>query len=318
MSNKSSNQDRYRFRLSLLQPQHWPTWLGLGLFFIITLLPASLIDKLGCRLGRYAAGKNKKRFNIVKTNLALCFPDKSPVEIEQMVLDHFQAQIRSVMHYYILWWRPMFLVRKKIVKTGFEQIDKYRAQGKNIIVLLVHSVGLDFAGATISMDYEAVAPYKQVRNPVVDWLIANSRLRFGREHDGKLFTREDGFRPLIREVRKGKIMIYLADEDLGEKNSIFVPFYGVPKATLPVLGRLAQSCKAVVLPCVSCYDADEKRYAVKLLPKIEGLPDGDDAVDALKMNKAIEQAVAQCPIQYLWTLRYFQTRPPGEASVYER
>ncbi len=318
MSNKDSNKDRYRFRLSLLQPRHWPTWAGLGLFFIITLLlPLSLIDALGRRLGRYAASKNQKRFNIVKTNLSLCFPEKSATEIEHMAVAHFQAQIRSVLHYFILWWRPVFLLRKKVVKTGFEQIDEYRGQGKNIIVLLVHSVGLDFAGATISMDYEAVAPYKQVRNPVIDWIIANARLRFGRAHDGKLFTREDGFRPLIREVRKGKIMIYLADEDLGEKNSIFVPFYGVAKATLPVLGRLAQSCKAVVLPCVSCYDADKKRYEVKLLPKIEGLPSGDDEADSLRMNQAIERAIAQCPVQYLWTLRYFQTRPPGEASVYD-
>ena len=317
MRTKPSSQDRYRFRLSLLQPQHWPTWAGLFLFFIITLLPLSLVDNLGCRLGRYAARKNKKRFNIVKTNLSLCFPDKSPAEIEQMVFEHFQAQLRSVLHYFILWWRPIFLVRKKIVKSGFEQIEEYRTQNKNIIVLLVHSVGLDFAGATISMDYEAVAPYKPVRNPVIDWVIANARLRFGRAHDGKLFTREDGFRPLIREVRKGKIMVYLADEDLGEQNSIFVPFYGVQKATLPVLGRLAQSCKAVVLPCVSCYDADKKRYEIKLLPKIEGLPSGDDEADSLKMNQAIEQAIAQCPIQYLWTLRYFQTRPEGEASVYD-
>ncbi len=317
MHTKQSSQDRYLFRLSLLQPRHWPTWAGLFLFFIITLLPLSLIDNLGCRLGRYAARKNKKRFNIVKTNLSLCFPDKSAAEIEQMAFDHFQAQLRSVLHYFILWWRPISLVRKKIVKSGFEQIEEYRAQNKNIIVLLVHSVGLDFAGATISMDYEAVAPYKQVRNPVVDWIIANARLRFGRAHDGKLFTREDGFRPLIREVRKGKIMVYLADEDLGEQNSIFVPFYGVQKATLPVLGRLAQSCKAVVLPCVSCYDADKKRYEIKLLPKIEGLPSGDDEADSLKMNQAIEQAIAQCPIQYLWTLRYFQTRPEGETSVYD-
>jgi lauroyl-KDO2-lipid IV(A) myristoyltransferase len=47
------------------------------------------------------------------------------------------------------------------------------------------------------------------------------------------------------------------------------------------------------------------------------LPSGDDERDSLRMNKAIETAIKQCPIQYLWTLRYFQTRPPGEASVYD-
>ncbi|GMR01137.1 MAG: lipid A biosynthesis myristoyltransferase LpxN [Gammaproteobacteria bacterium] len=317
MSSKESNKNRYRFRLSLLHPRNWLTWAGLVLFFIITLLPLSLIDDLGCRLGKFAASKNKKRFNIAATNLSLCFPEKSTTEIDQMTIKHFQAQFRSVLHYFILWWRPTFMVRKKIVKSGFEQIEDFRKQGKNIIILLVHSVGLEFASPAITLDYNTVAPYKKMRNPVIDWLIANARMRFSSKHGGKLFSREEGLRPLIREVRAGNILVYLADEDLGEKNSIFVPFYGVPKATLPVLGRLAKSCNAVVLPCVSCYEPENKRYAIKLLPKVDGLPSGDDVTDSLKMNEAIESAVEQCPIQYFWTLRYFQTRPEGEASVYE-
>ena len=317
MSIKESNKDRYRFRLSLLHPRYWPTWAGLLLFFIITLLPLSLVDRIGCRLGKFAAAKNKKRFNIAATNLTLCFPDKSAAEIEQMTLEHFQVQFRSVLHYFILWWRPAFVVKKRFVKKGFEQIEDFRKQGKNIIVMLVHNVGLDFVNPAITMDNYTVAPYKKIRNPVIDWMIANARLRFGAIHGGKLFTREDGLRPLIREVRAGSILMYLADEDLGEKNSIFVPFYGVQKATLPVLGRLAKSCNAVVLPCASCYDADNKRYVITLLPAIDGLPSGDDEIDSLKMNKAIESAIDLCPIQYFWTLRYFQTRPQGEASVYD-
>ncbi len=317
MAAKETNKDRYRFRWSLLHPRHWLTWLGLLLFFIVTLLPLSVIDRLALYLGKWVATKNKKRYNIASTNLALCFPDKSKTEIEQMTLQHFQLQFRSILHYYIIWWRPISAVRKKIVKSGFEQIEDYRAQGKNIIILLVHSVGLEFAGTSVSLDYDTIAPYKKVRNPVIDWLIANSRLRFSGERSGKLFTREDGFRPLIREVRKGSVLVYLADEDLGEKNSIFVPFYGVPKATLPVLGRLAKSCNAVVLPCVSCYEAEDRQYAIKLLPAIEGLPSGDDEIDSVKMNEAIESAINQCPLQYFWTLRYFQTRPEGEVSVYD-
>lgn len=254
MNIKESNKDRYRFQISLLHPRNWPTWAGLGLFFIITLLPLSLVDSIGCRLGQLVAKKNKKRFNIAAINLALCFPEKSSVEIEQMTVRHFQAQFRSLMHYFILWWRPASYVRKKILKIGFEQIEDHRKQGKNIIILLVHSVGLDFAGPAISMEYKSVVPYKKVRNPVMEWLIANARMRFGAKNGSKLFTREDGLRPLIREARKGQLLVYLADEDHGEKNSIFVPFFGVQKATLPVLGRLAKSCNAVVLPCVSCYE----------------------------------------------------------------
>lgn len=316
MSTKNNNKDRYHFQLSLLHPRYWTTWLGLMVLFFTNLLPLSIIDGLGCRLGKVVASKNKKRFNIAKTNLALCYPEKSDDEIERMVIQHFQAQFRSLLHYPVLWWSPESVVRKRIQTSGFEQISDYQQQGKNVIVLLTHNVGLDFASAAISMAYPANGPYKAVRNPVIDWLIANGRLRFTDKHGGKLFTREDGLRPLIRGTRAGKVLIYLGDEDLGEEHSIFADFFGVKKATLPVLGRLAKSCDAVVLPCVSCYQPENKTYLVKLLPKIENMPGGSDEIDSLNMNKAIECAIAQCPIQYLWTLRYFQTRPPGEVSVY--
>ena len=317
MSVKESNVHLYRFRMELLHPKHWLTWMGMGVYFIFTLLPMPVIDWAACRLGEFAANRNKKRFNIAKTNLSLCFPEKSEDEIEAMVLEHYRVQLRSAMHLFIVWWWPVFMVRRKIVRQGFEQIDHFRNQGKQIIVLLCHSIGLDFAVAAVSMDYNTNGPYKPMRNKVIDFLFTHARTRFGARFGGKLFTREDGLRPLIRETRAGKVLVYLADEDLGIKNSIFAPFFGVSKATIPVLGRMARSCNAVVLPCVSCYDPKIRKYRINMLPALEDFPSGDDRVDATTMNRAIETCVLECPEQYLWTFRYFQTRPEGEAPVYE-
>ena len=177
----------------------------------------------------------------------------------------------------------------------------------------MHSVGLEFAVTALSMHVAAGGPYKAMRNEVIDWLVARGRKRFGT----RTITREAGFRPLIKDTRAGRVLIYLADEDLGEDVSVFAPFFGVQKATVPVLGRLAKSCDAIVLPCVSCYDEKRHKYVVKLLSPIEDFPQGDDIADATAMNNAVEIAVRQCVVQYFWTLRFFQTRPAGEVSVYE-
>jgi lauroyl-KDO2-lipid IV(A) myristoyltransferase len=264
-----------------------------------------------------ALKKNNKRFNIVKTNLSLCFPDKEKPEIDDMVSEHFQAQYRSLVHYFLLWWRPVKVVRKRMVLSGFEKIAHHQSQGKNVIIMLPHSVGLEFAVAAIFMEFSSNGLYKPMQNPVVDWMVAKGRIKFGRANGAKMFAREDGLRPLIRETQAGKVLVYLADEDLGRKNSIFVPFYGVQKATIPDIGRLAKVCDAVVLPCVTCYDASSKRYRIGLLDEIKSMPAGDDGKDSLAMNQSIEQVIDYCPVQYLWTLRYFKTRPQGEASVYD-
>ena len=222
MGVQNSNLDKYRFSLALLHPKYWTTWIGLLVFFLLTLLPTFITDWIGCCLGSIASRKNKKRFNIVKTNLSLCFPDKNDTDIDHMINAYFKAQYRSLVHYFILWWRPVSVVRKKIETSGFEKIAHYQSQGKNVIIMLPHTVGLEFAVAAISMAYASNGLYKPMKNSVVNWVVANGRMRFGKAKGATLFTREDGLRPLVRETRAGKVLVYLADEDLGRKNAVFV------------------------------------------------------------------------------------------------
>jgi len=109
-----------------------------------------------------------------------------------------------------------------------------------------------------------------------------------------------------------------ADEDLGADTSVFAPLFGVPKATIPVLSRLAKQCDAAVVPCIACYDETERCYVTRLLDLDEDFTAYDDAQSALRMNAAIELTVQQCLAQYFWTLRLFKTRPEGEEPVYVR
>ena len=300
------------FKFSLLHPRHWLLWLGIGLLLIIAWLPEFITSFLSRIIGVHVAAKNKKRYHIAKVNLKLCYPDKNETEIDAMIKNHFIEHIRAMLFYARLWFYPAFMLRRMILVEGFEQIETYRKQNRNIIILLSHSVGLDVAIASISMRYGANGPYKSMRNPVIDWLLANRRVR----HGGTIFPREDGLRPIIRVTRMGDPLVYLADEDLGSDRSIFAPLFGVQKATIPVLGRLSKSCKAVVLPCICCYDSQQKKYKTTLLAPIEDAS-GDDVKDALAMNQAIEKTIAVCPSQYFWSFRLFQTRPPGEKSLYE-
>lgn len=307
------DKNQPQFRLVFLHPRFWLTWLGLLLFFIFSLLPLSVINTAGERLGDYAARKNKKRFHIAKVNLSLCYPHRTEAEIEAMVRQHFRSYLRGLLQYGLIWWAPVSRLDKHIEVEGFAQIDELLAQNKNVIVLTCHSAGLEFTGVALARRYACSGPYKPMRNAVINWVVARGRTRLGT----LAYTREEGFRPLIRDTRRGRVLIYLADEDLGPEVSVFAPFFGVPKATISVLGRLTKSCDAQVLPCISCYDSERSKYVIKVFPPLPNFPTGDALADATAMNKAVEKLIAECPIQYFWNLRLFQTRPPGEASVYD-
>jgi len=112
------------------------------------------------------------------------------------------------------------------------------------------------------------------------------------------------------------MLFYFSDEVLGRERSFFAPLFGHAKATIPVLGRLAKSCHAEVLPLMGCYDYKKHQYQVRVLPALENFPQGDDLMDATLMNQSIETLVRLCPAEYFWTFKFFNTRPEGEAKIY--
>ena len=60
-----------------------------------------------------------------------------------------------------------------------------------------------------------------------------------------LLSRQDGIRGAIREMQRGVPFFYLPDQDYGPRDSVFVPFFGVPAATIIGLSRVARLADAI-------------------------------------------------------------------------
>jgi len=310
--NKSSLVYDTRFKLAYLKPMYFGTWLALLLLFILSLLPGFVIDAIANRLGDLIRNINKKRRRIARVNIDLCFAELGQDEKKQLIRNNFRHQARSILYYGIIWWAPKFILRKRIVFKGQENVEASLNNNRAVIFMAAHSLGLEAAVAAATMDYPSSGPFNPMKNKLVDWLVARGRSR----HGGILYTREAGLRPIIKDVRGGYTMFYLPDEDLGADRSIFAPFFGVEKASVPVLGRLAKSCKADVLPCMACYDEKKHRYVINVLPPLKDFPTGDDYSDTLAMNQSLEEIIRLCPAQYFWTMKLFKTRPDGQSKLY--
>ncbi|MBI3187234.1 MAG: lipid A biosynthesis acyltransferase [Gammaproteobacteria bacterium] len=300
------------FKPAFLGPRYWGTWLAIGILFVLYLLPISWSDALASKLGDLARNINAKRRRIARINLQMCLPELSDEQRKQLLHNHFRAQMRSVLHLGIVWWGSKKYLQNRIILHGQEHIEQTLARGKSVIIMAGHCVGLDAAGSSILMRYPVTGPIKLMRNSLINYFIVRGRARYGTI----IYSRDAGLRPIIKDVRAGHIMFYLSDEDLGRERSIFAPLFGHTKATIPVLGRLAKSCNAEVLPLMGCYDYEKHQYQVHVLPALENFPRGDDLIDATIMNQSIETLVRLCPVEYFWTFRLFNTRPEGEAKIY--
>ncbi|MEK9627087.1 MAG: lysophospholipid acyltransferase family protein, partial [Gammaproteobacteria bacterium] len=119
-----------------------------------------------------------------------------------------------------------------------------------------------------------------------------------------------------KAIRAGKVCYYLPDQDPGPKRAVFAPFFGIPTATWPVLGKLAELSRAAVLPCATYLTENGKRFEIVLGEPLDPFPTGTELGDAEKMNSVIERSVREMPDQYFWVHKRFKTRPPGSQSLY--
>ena len=165
----------------------------------------------------------------------------------------------------------------------------------------------------LSTEWAGCSMYSRQKDPVIDRVLLRGRARFVKP---RLFSRQDGIRPLVRAIREGYLFYYLPDQDFGPRDSVFVPFFGVPAATITALGRLARLANATVVPAVTRQLPGAAGYCTTLHPPWQDFPSGDDERDARRMNEFIEQRVLEMPEQYWWVHRRFKTRPPGEPSPY--
>ena len=156
--------------------------------------------------------------------------------------------------------------------------------------------------------------YAHQKNPVYDALLLRGRTRF--DPEAIAISRQGGVRPVLAALRAGVPIYYAPDLDFGRKDAVFVPFFGVPAATITGVSRLARASGASVMPVVARMLPGGAGYVVTIHPPFENFPTGDVVADTRQINAFIEQQVLTMPEQYYWVHKRFKTRPEGEASPY--
>ncbi|HST00686.1 MAG TPA: lipid A biosynthesis acyltransferase [Usitatibacter sp.] len=286
------------------------TWLGVLVLWLVHFLPMRWIGAIGAALGSilYRFGRGR----VTRVNLALCFPGMTEKERHDLGLRHFRMLGRNAVELSIMVWGSSEDLLRLIRVEGLEHLKA--AEGRPIIALAPHFIGLNMGGIRVAYEYPGTASiYSRQKNPVLDRIFLKARTRFGDPH---LVSRQEGLRSVIRVVKSGKPFYFLPDMDFGLRDAIFSPFFGVPAATITTLPRLAKIAGAAVIPVITRQEGEG--YVVRFYPEWKDYPTGDLEADVRRMNAFIEDRVKEMPEQYFWAHKRFKTRPPGEPSPYKK
>jgi KDO2-lipid IV(A) lauroyltransferase len=284
-----------------------------GLMWLAHWLPLGALAAIGNLAGSAAFWLIHERRKVIRVNLALCFAQLSEAEREKMARAHFRVFMRSFIERSLLWWAPKERVMRLMKLEGLEHIRALA--GKPVILVAPHFVGIDAACTRLVCDVHMAGLYARQKDPVYDALLLHGRMRF--DPQGIAIARQDGVRPIVSALRKAIPIYYAPDLDFGRDDAVFVPFFGVPAATITGVSRLASAGGATVLPVVSRILPGGQGYAIKVFPPFENFPTQDVQADTRRINAFIEEQVLTMPEQYYWVHKRFKTRPAGEPSPYE-
>ena len=219
--------------------------------------------------------------------------------------------IRAALDHSVLAKGTEAQVLEMVKFEGKEQFEELCKTDK-VIIVAPHFVGLDAGGIAMNTIVRGASLYQTQSNPVWDKWAFDARKRFS---DPVLIPKSNSaMKEVIRALRASLPFYYLPDMDHGARNSVFVPFFGVQAATLPMVSKLAKLTGAKVIWGIA--ETTPEGYVMHLSKPLENFPTSDATADTLRLNQELEQFILKHPDQYLWTHRRFKTRPEGEPSVY--
>ncbi len=301
-----------KFTAALLHPRYWPSWLGIGVLWLVVQLPYPVIYRLGNAIGRIAMRLMRRRAQIAYRNLELCFPHKSEAERHEMVVKNFESVGMGVMETGIAWFWPTKRVNRWMDASGLEHIRAVQDSGRGVLLIGIHFLTLEMGARMFGIHNPGIGVYRPNDNPVLDLLQTWGRMRSNKD----MIDRKD-LKGMIRALKNGEIIWYAPDHDYGPRASVFAPLFAVKDAaTTSGTWMLAKTSKACVVPFVPRRKPDGKGYELIILEPECNPPLDDAETTAAWMNTIVEKCIMMAPEQYMWLHRRFKTRPEGAPSLY--
>lgn len=295
---------------ALWHPRHWPSWIGFGALRLLTWLPYRHLMSIGRMIGLMFYRVAKRRAEIARINIRLCFPELDDGQVEQRIREHFKSTGMGIMDFAIAWWWPEERIDALFSVEGSEHVESAFSRSKGVIFFTAHFSSIEVSGRLLSRYANALPMYRPNENPVIQKMLVKNR----ELHVERVIPRED-VRLMIRTLKANKGVWFAPDQNYGLKNSEFCDFFGIPAATNTSTSRFAGLTGAAVVPFV-VLRRPEGGFHMIIEQTLDDFPTDDPKADTQRLNDIIERWARLAPEQYNWMHRRFKDRPGNETRFY--
>jgi len=278
-------------------------------------LPYRALLGLGRALGAVMYRVAGPRRRIAARNLELCFPELSEAQRKRLLKENFASTGIAFFEMAMSWWWPKARLARLAHIEGLEHLRDAERDGQGAILMAVHFTTLEIGAALLGQAHTIDGMYREHGNALFDYVQRRGRERHNLD---ALAVERDDVRGMLKLLRGGRAIWYAPDQDYGTKQSVFVPLFGIPAATVTATTKFARLGRARVIPFTQRRLEDGSGYRLVVHPPLEDFPGESEEADCLRINQWVEGVLRECPEQYLWAHRRFKSRPEGAPRLYER
>lgn len=285
-----------------------------GFLRLFSLLPFKLAQRLGAAAGWLLWVTPNRSRDVVRINLAHCMPGMPEQEREELVRRTLLDSGRTFAESACAWmWKPERTISLVREVEGAELLHEALARGTGVVCITSHLGNWEVLNHWYCSQCSPVIFYRPPKQPAVDELLQRQRAQLGNKVAPS--TRE-GIAMVMREVRRGGAVGIPADPEPAVKSGLFVPFFAVLALTSKFVPNLVRGgdAKALFLHCVRLPDGQGFKVIVEAAPDALYSSDVEEATAC--MSAVIESYVRCWPSQYMWSMKRFKKRPPGEKRWY--
>jgi KDO2-lipid IV(A) lauroyltransferase len=295
----------------LLAPRYWPTWVGLGVLRLLSLLPFSLQLTIGAAFGAVLRRLPLRFVRIARRNIDLCLPELATAQRRRLLDRHFVSLGISLLEIAAAWWWSTARLQTISRVEGLEHLREALDHGHGAILLTAHFTPLEIGGRILAAATPVNIIYRPTKNEALSYVLARCRSRNG----GRAIPRDD-VRAMIAALKNNECVWYAPDQSYRKKGAEMVPFFGIPAATNTATSRIARMTGCAVLPFFVERLPGGAGYRAVIQPPLENFPGECPRVDAERFHHFIETQVRAVPDQYLWIHRRFKGLTPQDPNYY--
>lgn len=242
--------------------------------------------------------------------LSRAFPEKTESEILGIVRRMYANLGMNLAEILRLGKVTDEFLREIIVVEGEELARAALLKNRGTVILTGHLGNWDLLATIVPrLGYPLTVISKDIKNKGVNDFWMNMRRRFG----VKFVPAHNSYRTCLTALKKNELVGFILDQNMIDKEGVFVDFFGKPACTTPGLAYMSAQSGAPVVP-VFMIRKENGHHLVKVLPPLDPPPNREPGTireHTQQYTKIIEDMIRQHPDQWIWIHRRWKTVPPA-------